>query len=491
MKKQIGKKKIAGVFGLAVLIIGLAAGLGAFALTRRSAESKKPEQQAGLTKQNRTQTVSDTVTEEGTVSVGTSTQTFALDLSEFSQSDSVSFSWQAGSAFPQMGDTMGTQTVDSSGRELTVEEIYVKVGEEIHAGDPILKVTADTLNTIAGELEEDAAEAKAVYEQTLTSGQQSLAEAKAALSENELYGTYADTEYSLTVSELSDAVTQLQEQLEEKQQEKEETESEIATLQSDLEEQNTALENAAFVVNNQDRLEDTYGWLTAVNAKEDIERTIESMKSSLETDQETLETLETELESLNRQLTEAQAALEKGTLEAESTRKKRTVKSENAQEIYEVAAQKAEFETQNAKEDYESAQARLEELETYLQDQVIAAQADGVVTDVPISVGDSLVSDTELISYNSYEEVTITLTVEEADLDAAALGSSAEIAVAAFPDETFEGTVTKIGDAQINSNTNTTVYEVVVTITKNASKLYEGMTAEVTFHRQSQEGKAS
>ena len=179
------------------------------------------------------------------------------------------------------------------------------------------------------------------------------------------------------------------------------------------------------------------------------------------------------------------------TLEAESTRKKRTVKSENAQEIYEVAAQKAEFETQNAKEDYESAQARLEELETYLQDQVIVAQADGVVTDVPISVGDSLVSDTELISYNSYEEVTITLTVEEADLDAAALGSSAEIAVAAFPDETFEGTVTKIGDAQINSNTNTTVYEVVVTITKNASKLYEGMTAEVTFHRQSQEGKAS
>ena len=101
---------------------------------------------------------------------------------------------------------------------------------------------------------------------------------------------------------------------------------------------------------------------------------------------------------------------------------------------------------------------------------------------MPISVGDSLVSDTELISYNSYEEVTITLTVEEADLDAAALGSSAEIAVAAFPDETF---------AQINSNTNTTVYEVVVTITKNASKLYEGMTAEVTFHRQSQEGKAS
>lgn len=207
--------------------------------------------------------------------------------------------------------------------------------------------------------------------------------------------------------------------------------------------------------------------------------------------QETLETLETELESLNRQLTEAQAALEKGTLEAESIRKKRAVKSENAQEIYEVAAQKAEFETQNAKEDYESAQARLEELETYLQDQVIVAQADGVVTDVPISVGDSLVSDTELISYNSYEEVTITLTVEEADLDAAALGSSAEIAVAAFPDEIFEGTVTKIGDAQINSNTNTTVYEVVVTITKNASKLYEGMTAEVTFHRQSQEGKAS
>lgn len=492
MKKQIGKKKFAGIFGLAVLMIGLAAGLGAFALTKKNAETKKQEQlQAERAQANRTQTVSTTVTEEGTVSVGTNTQTFALDLSEYSQSDSTSFSWQAGNAFPQMGDIMGTQTTDSSGRKLTVEEVYVEVGEEVHAGDPILKVTADTLSTIADELEADAEEAKAVYEQTLTSGQQSLAEAKAELSENQLYGTYADTEYLLAVSELSETVDSLQAQIEEVQQEKEETESEIAELQSDLEEQSTALENAAYVVKNQDRLEDTYGWLTAVNAKEDIERTMESLESSLETDQENLESLETELESLNRQLLEAQAALETGTIEAESARKTRNLKSENAEEIYDVAAQKAAFETQNAKDDYETAQARLEELQSYLKDQVIVAEADGVITEVPVGAGDSLVSDTELFSYNSYDEVTITLTVDESDLDAAALGSSAEILIAAFPDEIFEGTVTKIGDAQINSNTNTTVYEVVVTITKNASKLYEGMTAEVTFYRENGEETAS
>ena len=74
-------------------------------------------------------------------------------------------------------------------------------------------------------------------------------------------------------------------------------------------------------------------------------------------------------------------------------------------------------------------------------------------------------------------------------MDAAALDSFVEIAFTAYPDEIFTGKVTSIGDAQMDSNTNTTVYEVTVTIDAQAgSKLYEGMTAVVTLTRPESSG---
>ena len=326
-------------------------------------------------------------------------------------------------------------------------------------------------------------EAKNAYNQAETSGKLDKKQAEAELRENQLYGQYADTEYQITAEELSETVDSLSKQLEEVQSSLTETQQEQEELAASIAEQEAALLKADYLVENQDRMEDTYGWLTAVNAREDIERTIESLTDKLETAQENAASLEEESASLNRELSSAQMELETKTAEAESTRRLRVINSTNAQEIYDVTEQLADFETQNALEDYENAKQRLEKLDEYAPDGVISAEEDGIVTDVLVASGDGLEEDTQLISYNSYSDVTVTLTIEEEDMDAAALGSSAEIVVSAFPDEVFTGKVTEIGDAEINSNTNAATYEVVVTIQGNASRLYEGMTASVTFYR--------
>ena len=98
-----------------------------------------------------------------------------------------------------------------------------------------------------------------------------------------------------------------------------------------------------------------------------------------------------------------------------------------------------------------------------------------------MAAGDSLTQDMDLISLNNYDEVTITVSVEEEDLEAAALGNTVNVTLAAFEDEVFKGTVTEIGDAEINSNTNRTMYSVTVTVPNTGNVLYQDMTAEVTF----------
>lgn len=482
MKEFWKKKKTVWLaFGIIVLLIAAAAGIFAWYAVSKSVSGDR--QTDGFLDMREQAGKKNTVTEEGSISVGTKSQVFEMDLSEFS-GESVSYSWNMEGEMPQLVDqNTGNAAETSSSRLLKVEEVYVRVGEEVKAGDPLLKVTADTLEQIRSELQSDVDEAKETYDQAVTSGKQTQAEAAAELKENQLYGQYADTEYQIAVEELSEAVDTLTEQIGEKQSSLTEAKQEAEALEASVKEQEAALEKAVYLVESQDRLQDTYGWLTAVNAKEDIERTIENLNDELETAAESCTLLEEEIESLNRELLTAQKELETGTAEAESARKIRQIKSTNAQEIYDVTAELADFDTQNALEDYEKALDRLEELDSYVADQVIVAEADGIVTDVLVTAGDTLEEDTGIISYNSYSDVTVTLTVDEEDMDAAALGSSAQVTVSAFPDEILEGKVTEIGDAEINSNTNTTTYEVVVTIQENASRLYEGMTASVTFYR--------
>lgn len=224
-----------------------------------------------------------------------------------------------------------------------------------------------------------------------------------------------------------------------------------------------------------------------MNAKVDAQTLIENLESEIEGLQDSIEEQNAEMEDLNAQLTQAQKELETGTIEAESLRQTRKINLESAEEIYSVKTQLAQADTQNALEDYEEAQEQISKLDTYLANGQICALDSGVITDVTIGAGDGLEEGSELISINDYEDVTITVTLEETEMELAFLGAKAEISFSAFPDEIFQGEVTKIGDAQIDSNTNRTTYEVVVTVLENGSRLYEGMSAEVTFIRTQEE----
>lgn len=422
------------------------------------------------------------VTESGNVAIGTSEQTFDLDISEYTGSSST-FSWNGnmGGGMGQMFQNSEAASSSSTGRTLEVEAVYVSAGQEIEKGTPILKLTDESVNSIRQELKEDASDAQITYEQTLTNKQKVSTQAQGDLDINTAYGAYAESEYNNTVAMLNESAESIQEQLTEAQEDLAEDTENLAEMQTLLAEQKTVLANAEYARDYTSREDNLYWWIVAVNTVSDTEDLIETLEDEIDSTEEEIADLNKSIASLSTQLSLAQKELEAGGIEAKGNRELRQYQYENAQEIYDVTVGQSNFEEEKAKTDYDTAQEKLNEFDSVIQEGVISSEYTGVITQVGINVGDSLEQDGSIITLNDYEEATITVTVDEDDMEYAQTGNAVNVVFTAFPDDVFRGEVTEIGDAQINSNTNTTTYSVTVTITGDIEGLYEGMSTEVTF----------
>lgn len=427
--------------------------------------------------------------ETGSIDVGTTTQSFALDISEYTSSDSFSFDSMGGGGMPGMDQMGGGSAASSLARTLTVEEVYVESGQEIAVGDPILKLTAESVESIRSELEEDVSSAKVVYEQAVTSNKQTKQQAEADLATNSLYASYSDFEYEQTIADLEDAVETAQETLETAQETLNENQEELSEKQELLTEEKQVLANATYSKEGTDENSELYWWIVAYETEKEAKEMVKTLEDEIEDLEDTIESGQEEVESAQRALSLAQESLEKGRITATETRDKRDYQAEYAQEIYDVAVGQGDFTEQQALDDYEEAQEKLSEFDEVIVNQVVYSTGSGLITDVLIAAGDTLQQNTELLSMNDYEEVTISLSVSEDDLVYTQLGSKAQITVAAFPDQTFEGEVTEIGDAQIDNSTNKTMYSVTVTVKNPGNLLYQDMTAEVTFQVTAAEGE--
>ncbi len=426
------------------------------------------------------------VTESGSLAVGTTVQSFDLDISEYSGEST--YTWGMGGGMGGMNFAMpGTEAGNSgndsasSDRQLLVEEVYVKDGQEIGQGEPLLKLTDESVNSIRTQLSEDVAAAQNVYDQMQTGGKQSRQEAEGELELNVLYGTYAQSEYSQSVTVAQNDVTLKEDTLTAAQEALAEAQADLAEKQTRLTAERQVLANAVYAVGATDRETDPYWWIIAVQTQTDAEamvteltEEIEALSEQIITDEKSVLQAETELELAKKQW-------ETAMVQADTQLKKRNYQAENSQEIYDVAIAQSNFDEEKALADLSEAEEKLADFDAVIVEGIIYSTYRGLIMETIVAVNDVLNQDTELIELNDYDAVTITLSIEEEDMAAAGLGGQANITIAAFPDQIFQGTVTEIGDAIIDSNTNKTLTDVTVTLAGTADILYQDMTAEVTF----------
>ena len=474
-KRKPGKKKalLFGAGGTALLLGGMAAGY-LFVINREEEPVYREE-----TVQYGTLTVG--LQETGSVEVGTAEQTFELDMSAYTESGSNSFSWEQPGGNVFQGMTAGGSAA-SAERTLTVEEILVTEGQEVSEGDPLYRLAQDSIEEIREELAADVADAQVTLEQTQTQLAMTRLDAQQEYDTDTAYAeALAQAEYDTSLSQLQEAVTEIEEQITEANEELLELNEQLAEYQADLETEKKILENAEYVLETTDMITDAYGWITAENAREDAEAVTETLEEEIETAQDSITETTEEIAELTDSLTGAKQSLEQGQIDAQAQLSLRTLSYANASERYAVSVGMGEFEAQTAQEDYDDAVEKLNEFDAVLGEQTVNSEYNGVVTEISLAEGDSVDTGSTLIVLSDYDEVTVTVSLEEADLENIRENDTVNVSIDAWPDEDFSGTVEEIGDAQYDSSTGTTYSDVTVKLSGDTAKLYDGMTAELTF----------
>lgn len=116
-----------------------------------------------------------------------------------------------------------------------------------------------------------------------------------------------------------------------------------------------------------------------------------------------------------------------------------------AKETYEMAQQGARAEDKAAAAALlAQAEAATAEVQSYLDDTVIKAPADGIVTALNVNEGELVSTGMPLATLTSKETPYVEINVKETDLGRVHLGEEVELVIAAYPDDTFRGKIVNV-----------------------------------------------
>ena len=368
----------------------------------------------------------------------------------------------------------------SEAADVTVEQIMVSVGQEIKQGDLLLKLTEESVDEIRSQLEADFTEAENDLQSIESEQKSSKLEATQNYDSSVLYGKFAQSEYD-------EALEKAEKEVESKEESLGVVQEELALYEQDLtsatEEYNEAVEyctNITETVDAMDKASDPAWYLSLEETRQTSQNTVDTLAKKIETLESDIEKTTEELDTCTEELEKAKRELESVKLSAKQTYDLRMLASNTAQETYDIAIGYLEEEASEQQKAYDSAKEKLEEFDSAISECGIYADYDGVITEINVEEGDTITTDTAIVTlYN--ENVTMTATLEESDAEVVEVGSVANITLVAYPDVVYEGVVSEIGDAQYDSSSGNVYYDVTVKVDGSAADFYQGMTGEVTF----------
>lgn len=459
------------------------------------------------------------VTESGSVDIGTVDQTFDLDMSALQRTDTSGSSSSGSSSGGSSGSTAGSSSGsggfggmsasgggaqgdldmfgqifnmgNSSGSNgddstLTVAVVVVFVGQQVSEGDPLYLLEEDSVSDLEDELQSNVEKAKADLEAVEADQTLSKQRAKYTYNSSTAYGSYIDTEYSTTLQELQNTVDSAESTLEQAKSSLEDYRTQLEEVTAAYADAAQVLSNCKYSLNSTDAADDTYGYVYYAQLTEQAQSTADSLDQQKEELEQRVEQAEENVTTAETAYNKAKRELEQGKLTAAETQKLRTLAYNTAQETYDIALGYLAQELSDQQETYNETLEKWNEFSTYIDGNAVCARYNGVITGVELEAGDKISTGTSLVTLYDMDEVTITVTVDEYDMTDISLGSAANIALTAYPEDIFTAKVTAIGDATSDSSGNIT-YDVTVTLEGDVSGLFQGMTGDVTFVKEQTE----
>lgn len=372
----------------------------------------------------------------------------------------------------------------------TVEEVYVKAGSSVKAGDKMVKMNVDNiqagLSSYALQLDIVGLE----LEQAKLQQQSKLLSAQQKLESSQQDGSLASVTAQLQVTQLEVALNNAQADLADKQEALEKWQGCTDTLEDDA----STLTYYQYMANNHQNDTEGKTWDSILS---DFKEYYSDLYGTIET----MDALETKIASCEKELQAAELTLEKAELSLKTgkltaTQQKESSKSgaNTAQTEYELTSIELEQAVEAAQETFDELQAQIEEVKQLITDDgVIYAECNGLVASIGVEQGDELEvfidEDTNIIrayatilTMTDISGVYVPITISEEDILSVAIGQQATVTMTAFPERTFDAQVDTITVESSRSGAATVSYSVSVKFSEeNTLDMYEGMSAEVTL----------
>ncbi|MGH9779649.1 MAG: HlyD family secretion protein, partial [Candidatus Acidiferrales bacterium] len=232
------------------------------------------------------------------------------------------------------------------------------------------------------------------------------------------------------------------------------------------------------------------------------EASIEMAEAGLNSAQAELQRARADFQSASLNWERAQSLFEEKLISQQEfdTRKAAFESAKAAVEAAQARLTQSQAELARSKSNVNQTRANLARASDVLQKTIYTSPIDGVVTNLPVHVGEQMVPGIQnspgsfLMTVADMSAVTAEVKVDETDVINVQLGQPAEVTIDAFPEKTFKGTVTEIGStALVRSTGRSTVelttgtqeakdFKVVITLTEPPLTVRPGLssTARVT-----------
>ena len=412
----------------------------------------------------------------------------------------------AASGVTNVGITEETFDVENLTTDLEIEEVYAVSGEEISTGDKILKLTEESVAEARKELERTLRDAELSYRTGKIEYEQNQITAEYTRDSAILTGSQAKEVYDETVASLQSAVTKAEEELQDAEDDIAEYESYVndGSYKSYFkvdEYQAIYDENLKALTDKMDEWGVSWSQVTggasgsvqaggtagevlgsggqdssSSNVKilaslysileqnlKDLEEAQEKYEDAVTNASFNLQTLQLKLPSLQQAVTEAKENQEIGQVQAKLTYETALSTAERAESDYNTTVEKAESDLAALKSTYEDAKENLELFESSVGDGYFYASEDGTILRTMVRAGQNLTSDAVVFVYSNPKELTVTVSVDQADIAKLTVGDSAY--VQSSGNGGFTGVITAIDPVSSSDSRTSVTYSVTVKIT--------------------------
>lgn len=521
ISKIKGKKKITiGI--VCLLILSIVAGFGYYQVQK----GKKSDTKV-VTKETEVKSGNLTVgiTESGNVAIDTLTQSYSLSRTSVSSTSTSSSGSTSSATITKSGSSDSTKSADnasleqssstknsasstkstadsstqstadsstqstaysstqnssaSSEEELVVKKVCVSTGQNVKKGDTLLTLTKSSVESAKKSYQENYEAARIAYNEAKTTRDAAKVSAEYEYKQRIATGKSALATYKAAVASLEANVSSTKAEYQKAQNGIKTIPTQIASLKKKIAKAKSASGVMDSVNNTTQQSSSNTTTGTNTTSSTQSSSTITQLTQELTQLQTQLSEYRSNLNSLKSQYTSAKKALKTGKITAKQTYEESRIEAKNAKALYTVALSSVNDDVDAAKETYDQTKEELEAFNAFTKNNEVTAKYTGKLTSVGYSKGDSLNSSTAIAAYVDTDGVNITVSVAQDDVSNIKVGDNVNIYLSAYEDELFEGTVTSISST---STGDTTVsYPVVVTLSGDVSKVYDGMSSEVTF----------